>query len=106
MVVEALRSGDLDLLGRVLLDRLHQPYRFKLIPGCNTAQEAAKAAGAKAVALSGAGPGLLAFASRENCPAVAAAMQSSFEAAGLACASFVLTTSQKGLQVKIEEESI
>ena len=34
MVVEALRNGDLDLLSQVLADRLHQPYRFKLIPVC------------------------------------------------------------------------
>jgi homoserine kinase len=105
MVVEALRSGDLDLLGRVLLDRLHQPYRFKLIPGCIPAQEAARAAGAKAVALSGAGPGLLAFAPQADCPAVAAAMQRSFEAAGLSCVSFVLATSQKGVQVKSDSET-
>jgi homoserine kinase len=102
MVVEALRGGDLDLLGRVLLDRLHQPYRFKLIPGCNAAQDAAKTAGAKAVALSGAGPGLLAFASTEVCPIVALAMQRAFESAGLNCVSFVLTTSQKGLQVQVD----
>ena len=102
MVVEALRNGDLDLLGRVLVDRLHQPYRFKLIPGCIHAQEAAKAAGAKAVALSGAGPGLLAFAPREACPAVADAMQHAFEAAGLSCTSLVLVTSARGLQVQVE----
>ena len=102
MVVEALREGDLDLLGRVLHDRLHQPYRFKLIPGCMHAQEAARNAGAKAVALSGAGPGLLAFAPPEACPAVAAAMQHAFEAAGLGCVSLVLTTSQKGLQVQVD----
>jgi homoserine kinase len=101
LVVEALRNGDLDLLGRVLRDKLHQPYRFKLIPGCAAAQEAALAAGARAVALSGAGPGLLAFAPGEVCPAVAAAMQQRFEAAGLACVSFVLNTSQKGVQVEL-----
>ena len=100
LVVEALRGGDLDLLGRVLRDRLHQPYRFKLIPGCMNAQEAAFAAGARAVALSGAGPGLLAFAPQADCPAVAQAMQHSFESAGLTCVSFVLATSQKGLQVE------
>ncbi|MCE1253803.1 MAG: homoserine kinase [Anaerolineae bacterium] len=101
MVVEALRDGDLDLLGRVLDDRLHQPYRFKLIPGCFAAQDAARSAGARAVALSGAGPSLLAFSAEADCPAVAAAMQRAYESAGLACRSFVLATSPVGVQVSI-----
>ncbi|MDD5370038.1 MAG: homoserine kinase, partial [Anaerolineaceae bacterium] len=33
LVVEALRAGDLELLGNVMHDRLHQPYRLRLIPG-------------------------------------------------------------------------
>ncbi|OQY87623.1 MAG: homoserine kinase, partial [Anaerolineae bacterium UTCFX1] len=32
LVVEALRNGDLELLGKVMTDKLHQPYRLKLIP--------------------------------------------------------------------------
>ena len=81
-VVEALRSGDLDLLGRVMADRLHQPYRFRLIPGAETAARAAREAGAVAVALSGAGPSLIAFTPRDP-QAVAAAMVSGFRSAGL-----------------------
>jgi homoserine kinase len=33
LVVQALRDGDLPLLARVMDDRLHEPYRLKLIPG-------------------------------------------------------------------------
>jgi homoserine kinase len=61
LVVEALRNGDLELLGKVMTDKLHQPYRLKLIPGAAQAMSAAKEAGASAVALSGAGPSLIAF---------------------------------------------
>jgi homoserine kinase len=61
LVVEALRTGDLDLLGKVMHDRLHQPYRLPLIPGAQEAIEDALRAGAKAAALSGAGPGIIAF---------------------------------------------
>ena len=101
LVVEALRSGDLDLLGQVMADRLHQPCRFKLIPGCLEAQKRAFNAGAKAVALSGAGPGLLAFARPEDCAKVGAAMQEGFEAAGLKCVWFNLSGSSKGMRVEI-----
>ena len=40
---------------------LHQPYRLPLIPGAQDAMQAARKAGASAVALSGAGPSLIAF---------------------------------------------
>ena len=61
LVVEALRVGDLELLSKVMTDKLHQPYRLKLIPGAVSAMNAAKEAGASAVALSGAGPSVIAF---------------------------------------------
>ena len=62
LVVEALRSGDLDLLGRVMDDRLHQERRLRTIPGAAAALGAGREAGAGAVALSGSGPSLIAFA--------------------------------------------
>jgi homoserine kinase len=94
-VVEALRSGDLDLLGRVMADRLHQPYRFKLIPGAEAAARAAREAGAVAVALSGAGPSLIAFAPRDQ-GAVAEAMAAAFHSAGLEASAKVLRISAQG----------
>ena len=100
LVVDALRLGDLDLLGEVMKDRLHQPYRFQLIPGCLEARDAALETGAKAVVLSGAGPGLLAFAPADACFKIALAMQEQFGKAGLTCESFVLSVSPKGLDVQ------
>ena len=41
LVTEAFRTGDLDLLGKVMEDALHQPYRLPLIPGAQEAMEAA-----------------------------------------------------------------
>ena len=57
-----LRTGDLTLLGKAMDDRLHQPYRLKLIPGGEDAFNDARRAGAEAISLSGAGPSVLAFA--------------------------------------------
>lgn len=90
LVVEALRAGDLALLGQVMDDRLHQPYRYPLIPGAAAARAAALDAGAAAVGLSGAGPSLAAFGGSP--PQVTAAMQAAFQDAGVACRVFALTS--------------
>ncbi|MBI3160475.1 MAG: homoserine kinase [Chloroflexi bacterium] len=97
LVVEALRDNDLGLLAEALEDSLHQPYRLPLIPGAAEALEAARKLGAPA-ALSGAGPGLIAFA-REAPQAVAEAMRSAFEEAGYAARTMMLHTSAGGAGV-------
>lgn len=98
LVVEALRSGDLDLLGQVMDDRLHQPYRLKRIPGAAEAMAAARAAGASAAALSGAGPSVIAFG-QGDMQAMALAAQSAFHAAGLQARCWCLMTSAQGATV-------
>ena len=100
LVTEALRTGDLDLLGKAMSDTLHQPYRIPLIPGAQAAIDAAHHAGTAAVALSGAGPSLIAFSSKED-PAVGAAMKRAFEHAGLTARIFELGTSYEGAEVTI-----
>lgn len=102
LVLRALETGDLELLGEVMDDRLHQPYRFPLIPGAQAAMEAARAAGAAAVALSGAGPALIAFSAHPQ-PAIGDAMQRAFREAGLPSRIFHLEVSQQGAQVQIWE---
>ena len=100
LVTEALRTGDLELLGIAMKDSLHQPYRLPLIPGAIAALEAGKKAGAAAVALSGAGPGLIAFSSKEK-GEIGAAMKRAFESAGLNARVFELETSYEGAEVTI-----
>jgi homoserine kinase len=77
LVVDALRNGDLDLLQKVMDDRIHQPYRLKHISGGMTAYKTAKQFGA--AALSGAGPSIIAFVSPENAEHAKAEIQSAFE---------------------------
>ena len=100
LVTEALRTGDLDLLGKAMSDSLHQPYRLPLIPGAQAAMQAARRAGAGAVALSGAGPGLIAFSSKPE-PTIGLAMQHAFESAGLTARIFHLNVSYEGAEVSI-----
>jgi homoserine kinase len=100
LVTEAFRNGDFDLLGKAMTDTLHQPYRLKLIPGAEAAMDAAKEAGASAVALSGAGPSLIAFSSKAE-SGIGEAIQREFEAAGLTARIFNLGVSSHGAEIQI-----
>ena len=67
LLVGALATGDFHLLGISTEDKLHQPYREKLIPGMRDVLQSAKSAGENvAVALSGAGPSIVAFCTRNS----------------------------------------
>jgi homoserine kinase len=99
IVTEALRTGDLNMLGEAMEDKLHQPYRLPLIPGAQVAMDAMKQAGAPAVALSGAGPSLIAFSSKQN-PAVGESAKRAFAACGLSSRVYPLKISRKGAQVQ------
>jgi homoserine kinase len=100
LVAEAFRNGDLNLLGKAMTDTLHQPYRLPLIPGAHSALEAAKEAGANAVALSGAGPSLIAFSSKAEA-GIGESMKRAFEAAGLTARIFNLGVSGRGAEIQI-----
>lgn len=103
LVTEAFRTGDLDLLSEAMDDRLHQPFRLKLIPGAHDAMTAMKTeGGASAVALSGAGPSLIAFSKTESTAGDAA--KRAFERAGLSARIFLLKISPEGANVQLEQK--
>lgn len=95
LLVHALTTGRYDVLRTAMDDRLHQPYRLPLIPGAVAAMAAAYEAGAAGVALSGAGPSLIAFAPHGHA-AIAAAMSQAFKAAGLPARSWTLEVVAQG----------
>lgn len=82
MLIAGLVRGDYNLLSIGFDDRLHQPYRANLVPGMKKVFAATKLAGAKGVALSGAGPTLIAFC-RENVSLIAKVMKDTFTANGV-----------------------
>ena len=61
LLVESLLTGDLSNMAVALEDALHQPWRRKLVDDYDQVVESCLEAGAKGVALSGAGPTMLAF---------------------------------------------
>lgn len=60
-IVHALATGDLELLGRAMDDRLAEPTRTPLLPGFTDAKRAAIEAGALGCSISGAGPSVFAI---------------------------------------------
>jgi homoserine kinase len=81
-------------------DRLHQPYRSRLVPGLEDVIEAALANGAYGACLSGSGPTILALSSESAASRVAPAMHATFEARGVACRSWTLDVDLNGAQVE------
>lgn len=100
LVVRALEQGDYAKLGIAMEDRLHQPYRLPLVPGMAAAFAAARQAGAAAVAISGAGPSVIAFAP-QNHTAIGEAMRAAFAAVGLGSRMWVLPLDLRGSHVSV-----
>lgn len=103
LVIRALEKGDFEKLGVAMDDRLHQPYRLPLVPGMHAAFAAGKRSGATAVALSGAGPSLIAFAP-QNHGAIGQAMMAAFAAAGLNSRMWLLTTDAHGSRLTVSNQ--
>ena len=100
LVVEALRTADLELLSQVMDDRLHQASRLKRIPGGRAAWHAAQTAGAAAVAVSGSGPSLIAFVGlATDATRVARAMAEAFAAEGVTAIPLGLSATSVGATV-------
>ena len=100
LLVAAMATGDLDLLPVSMEDRLHQPYRAKLIPGFEEVSRSALEAGALSIALSGAGPTIVAY-TRASAPTqqIADQMALAFQQNGLACQTQILTVDTEGAKV-------
>ena len=83
-LVTALCTGDLDLLGRSLEDRLVEPLRATLIPGFDAVKSAALHAGALGCSIAGSGPSIFAFAASDgSAERIGLAMRAAFTAAGV-----------------------
>ena len=95
LLVHALQTANYDKLAIAMQDRLHQPYRMPLIPGMEAAYAAAYAAGARGVAISGAGPSLIAFAP-EGHAAIVERVTAVFADAGLASRNWILPINTRG----------
>lgn len=98
LTIAALCQGEFQHLRYALTDKIHQPYREHLIPGMGKVFEAALENGALGVALSGAGPCLIAFA-QDSCTAIGSAMTEAFAKNDIAARYLVLDIDEDGAKV-------
>ncbi|WP_299404149.1 homoserine kinase [Acaryochloris sp. IP29b_bin.148] len=99
-LLKGLEQADPALLTTALEDKLHQPYRLKLIPGYRDVYQAAQDAGAYGLVISGAGPTLLALGSRESADAIAQTIQTQWQASGIPVQAKVMSLDRYGAVVQ------
>jgi homoserine kinase len=99
-LVAALHSGDLDLLGRAMVDHIIEPHRARLVPGFADIRRAALDAGAIGCTLSGAGPAMFALGrSLEAAEHVGAAMRDALGAHGVEGQVIVSAVASTGARI-------
>jgi homoserine kinase len=99
LLVAALTQHRPDFLRVAMQDRLHQPYRLKLMPEMEAMISTGMEAGAWGSCLSGAGSAILAISSRAKADAVAAALTKKAQALNLAGHSLILEIPSGGAKV-------
>jgi len=91
VMASGFATGDIDLIGRSMIDRIVEPARAPLIPGYLQVKENALKAGACGITISGAGPSMIAIVNKKKAHVtkVAEAMQEGFKSVGLESTCYV-----------------
>ncbi len=98
LLLNGLKTGNEELIKEGMFDKLHEPYRWKLIKGGLEVKDAALHAGALGCAISGAGPSILALCKKENGKNVSQAMVKAWEKSGVASRAPFLNVQTTGSQ--------
>jgi len=98
LVIGALCQGQYHHLRYALEDKIHQPYREHLIPGMQKVFDAALHKGALGVAISGAGPCLIAFA-QDCCDQIGIEMIQAFASNHIKASYLILDIDTEGATV-------
>jgi len=98
LFISAIQNRKYDLLKIAVEDKLHQPYRKKLIPNFDEVVESAYREGALAVYLSGAGSTIIAI-SDKNFNQIGKSMQNAFAKAGINSQYKILEIERDGAKV-------
>ncbi len=98
LLLQGLRTGSRDLVTDGMHDRLHEPYRWRLIKGGVEVRQAALKAGALGCAISGAGPSILALCNEDQGAEISRAMMKTWEGFGVASKAPLLNLQTQGSQ--------
>lgn len=100
LLARALETGRTTMMAELMEDRLHQPYRARLVPGLREALPAAIRAGAAGAALSGSGPTVFALVQDGAGPRVGRAMQRAFAGRRIAARWLALPVDHHGVRIE------
>jgi homoserine kinase len=99
LLMRGLESGNGQWVRAGLVDRIHQPYRQKLIKGYTEVEQASVAAGAYGLVISGAGPTLLALVDESRASQVVQAMSEAWQIMGIEPIVQILQLDVAGAQI-------
>jgi len=99
LITSIFATGEYRLLSGLFDDKLHQPYRQKLIPMLGDVIAAGIGAGALAGWLSGSGPSIICITEQKE-RAVADAMAGVYSKLDIHCQPHILTADNDGIRVK------
>ena len=100
MLVQALNNKDAKLMKSALKDRLHQPYREKLVPGMHEIMEAFKHEdGVLGCVLSGAGPSMLVISHKYDLDKIKSTVKDIWEAQNIKVDCRTLKVEEQGAVV-------
>jgi homoserine kinase len=95
LTIASLTTGNWPLLREAMRDRIHQPYRAPLIPGLDEILSL-DVSGLLGVALSGAGPTVLAFARNEDAESISKKIAAVFDKHGVAATPYIANIDTEG----------
>lgn len=101
LFVAALDAGRYDLLWEAMRDRLHQEHRESLVPGLSAALSTPREPGLVGLALSGAGPSVVALATSRFAE-LGETIAESFRRNGTGARVRVLEVDEEGIQTSVE----
>lgn len=100
LLLRGLTTANPDWLREGLQDQLHQPHRQSLITGYHQVKEAAIAAGAYGMVISGAGPTLLALTSTDHAQSIVTAMKTAWQEVGITAEVEALALDTQGTKIR------
>lgn len=103
MLITSILFKDPDLLQKSLNDKLHQPYRNKLIPGMKDIIDNMETVGAYGSILSGAGPSICVILSENFLDSAKSILKQTWDSYGITCTLYNLSVDKTGLDYIFSE---
>lgn len=100
MLIQAINTKDAELMKMALQDRLHQPYRMKLVPGLDKIMENLKhEENVLGCVLSGAGPAIIVISQKNNLEKIKSIINDTWEEMNVKVNIMTLPVETQGAQI-------